>query len=220
MLFPNGNLYSGTGTLVDNWHVLTAAHNLWGKDMGGNGFATKVTFSAAQNRNNVPFGQISATRAWITEDYQTTAPPSPLLENDDVGDCTKYIWDFGLVRLSQAVQPDAGYCSFKSYDDKTLTNNNIRITGYPGDQTAGTMWTATGRVTLSNDDDLLFYNKISTYKGQSGAGLMIPDNNTFVICGIHVAGSTKLNTNFAVRLNDTNVATIKQWQSSPVIAQT
>ena len=211
--FPNGKWYSGSGTLIDNRHVVTAAHNLWGDDLGGN--AVEIYFSPAQNGGTEPFGRLSASHMWITEEYRTTAPPSPL--TNDVTDYTKYIWDFGLIRLSKEVPEESGYCHMYALSDKILKESAVHITGYPGDLAkvygVGTMWSAYGSVTLSDDDDLLFY-KIATNKGESGAGLMIPYLNTYVISGIHVAGSAKLDSNFAVRLNQAHIDTITSWRNS------
>ena len=216
MKFPNGKLYSGTGTLINENHVVTCAHNLWGAELGGK--ATEVSFTPAQNGDNKPFGTITASNWWVSEDYVTTSPPSPLLiEGDIVKDYTKYLFDFGLVRLSKSAPSDASYCPMISFSDDTITKNTIRITGYPGDlakiRGIGTMWTAQGKVKASQDDDLLFY-QIDTNKGESGSALMIPYQNYQAICAIHVAGSSSLGSNFAVRLNQTNINTINNWMDS------
>src|SRR5690606_31347750 len=94
MTFPNGDTYTGTGTLIGAYHVLTAAHNLYGQELDG--WVKRVTFTPAKNGNsNPPWGSANAARVRIPEEYVHLSPPSPF--GGVVDDVTKYIYDFGLV---------------------------------------------------------------------------------------------------------------------------
>ncbi len=204
MQFPNGEEYTGTAVLIDQEHVLTAAHNVFGNDIGG--FARNVWYVPARNGDEEPYGVLAAQRVFITEEYYTLSPPDP--NSVPVEDYTLYTQDFSVVRLQQAVQlPLLG---IHAATDGEL-NGDIQITGYPGDKPDGTMWTDSKPLT-DKAEEFLFY-RINTYQGESGAGLLasipLPIGRTIV--GVHVAGDAHLGTNFAVRLNPNNVALIQGW---------
>lgn len=207
MTFPNKKVYSGTGTLIDDYHVLTAAHNLWGKELGG--WATGVSFTPAQNGpNDAPYGTGWAKRLDVPEEYRTVAPPSPLLTPGGVVvDYTQYVYDFGLITLDRAF--DGTEIGLFAFDDGALMADPVSIIGYPGDKPVGTMWGETGRLG-SVAEEFLFY-KIDTYKGQSGSSLLRSRQGAVYSAGVHVAGSQTLDTNFAVRLNQDNIDQILAW---------
>ncbi len=73
------------------------------------------------------------------------------------------------------------------------------------------MWTAAGPL-AKPDKHFLFY-QVDTFKRQSGSGLFIdldlPIGESIV--GVHVAGDRRLETNFAVRLTNTEINQVKAW---------
>lgn len=210
MTFPNGRSYTGTGTLINRFYVLTAAHNLYGNDVGG--WASRVEFAAARNGNTFPYNPVAAAQIFVPDDYRYLSPPNP----DDVPpgdvDYTRYTLDFGLVRLSAPV--DAGVMRMYNPSDDELDARTFNITGYPGDKPAGTMWGADGNLG-GFAEEFLFY-QISTFRGQSGSAVAtlfphLQNPNTPRICGIHVAGSTRLGTNFACRLRPEVIEQVQAW---------
>lgn len=210
MKFPNGQTYSGTGVLVDKQHVLTAAHNLFGNDIGG--WATEVWFIPARDGDARPYGSLPAQNIFVTEEYRTLSPADPnATPTGTVTDYTQYTEDYGLVRLREPVElPIFGMYAASNQQLRAPA----RITGYPGDKPAGTMWT--DEKSLNNADDHFLFYKINTYKGQSGAAIIedlgLPVGKTIV--GVHVAGSTKLDINFGVRLDEDKLAQIRDWMQS------
>lgn len=210
MTFPNGKTYSGTGVLVDPQHVLTAAHNLFGNDIGG--WAKEVWFIPARDGDDRPYGTMPAKTIFVTEEYRSLSPADPnATPTGTVEDVTKYTEDYGLVRLQAPLKlPIFGMYPASDHELQAPA----RITGYPGDKPQGTMWTDEKK--LTNEDEHFLFYKINTYKGQSGSAIIqdlpLPVGKTIV--GVHVAGSTKLNTNFAVRLDNDKLRRIRGWMQS------
>lgn len=208
MAFPNGKTYTGTATLIDEQHVLTAAHNVFGNDIGG--WAKTVYFQPARNGDHYPYGTVGGSKVFITEDYFTLSPPDPNRNSDGtVEDYTLYTQDYAVVRLQRPLK--LPFMGTYAASDTQLDDAPVRITGYPGDKTEGTMWTAAGPL-AKPDEHFLFY-KVDTFRGESGSGLFVdldlPIGKSIV--GVHVAGDRKLGTNFAVRLMNTEIYQIKAW---------
>lgn len=208
--FPGGSSYTGTGTLIDEFHVLTCAHVLFSPDDGG--FATSVSFAPARNGRVEPWGSIAASRLSLPEEYVTAPPPSPF--GNGLVDYTQYLYDFALVTLGSAVDFDA-YPAPAWVDNGGLRGVACSVTGYPGDKPPGTMWGASGQVQTEDTEQFLFY-RISTYAGESGAAVMgrfDPRVPGIEIVGVHVAGTVVSGeeTNFAVRLSPEVLGVITGW---------
>ncbi|AHE51898.1 trypsin-like serine peptidase [Sphingomonas sanxanigenens] len=207
MQFPDGEEYSGTGTLIDRQHVLTAAHNVFGNDIGG--WARNVWFAPARNGDVVPYGFLPASRLFITEDYYTLSPPDP--NAVPVEDYTLYTEDYAVVRLRNPI--DLSIFGMYAATDREL-RGEIQITGYPGDKPEGTMWT--DRKPLTGMDEHFLFYRINTYRGESGAAAVanLPLPIGYTIVGVHVAGDAGLDTNFGVRLDEAKIRTIRAWMNS------
>ena len=211
--FPNGAQYTGTGTLIDGFHVLTCAHLLFSEDDGG--LAEQVTFAPGRNEgadNPYPYGQIAMAQGGIAipEGYQAHPAPIP---GELVPDVTQYLYDYGVVTLANEVYFDQ-YPRPYWADDEALEPTTCYITGYPLDKPAGTMWQGEGDVQPEDTQQFLFY-QISTFDGQSGSAVMgeFPGVAFPGIVGIHVGGTLDgvLDTNFAVRLYPEVIDVINDW---------
>lgn len=208
----------GTGTLIGSRHVLTCAHNLYDPAMGG--YATSVDFYP--KRNGGTGTKVSCVSWLVPDEYVQSPPPQPNPDGSVDGAATQYLSDFGLVGLSEDVNPSGdNFPAMFAASDFELTNRPYDIAGYPADKApANTMWNCAGMM-HSGNDELLFY-EISTYGGQSGSavrGLFPPKNPHFPnipwIVGIHVAGRKKPDgapdINFAVRLKQDVINEITSW---------
>jgi glutamyl endopeptidase len=210
IVFPRGVSGHGSGTLVGPNKVLTCAHNLYQEAYGG--WATSITFALARNGDEYPYGTRSSVRANVPELYRRYCPPPPV--GPDV-DYTRYVYDYGVVTIEGMLEPDGiTYPAIHVAGDAPLQQAEIDIAGYPADKPAGTMWQGSGRL-RSAAPEFLFY-RISTYAGQSGSSLRCRLPNVYPhdmkhIVGIHVAGSDRLESNFAVRINAGVAEEINSW---------
>ena len=201
--FPNPEeTYTGTGVLIAPEFVLTAAHNLWDGVK-----PRKLTYFPAVNGDVLPFEPVAYADFRVPELYKKMSPPPPNREGN-ISDDTKYIYDYGLIRLQRrlAIPFLDGYAA----SDRQLPDLKVRIAGYPGDKPPRTMWQSEGRLQPADSEHLLFY-RISTFGGQSGAALMTEVDGGLRVVGVHIAGSPKLDCNFAVRLNPDVLNEIRTW---------
>lgn len=213
MTFPNGKQYTGTGTLIDERHVLTCAHNLFGEGQGGP--AQQVLYLPARDGNTVPYGVALAERIFYPENYVLHPPANPNVEGIVVQDYTQYLFDYGLVRLNAGINP-GNLMTMYAAADNALQGQDVELAGYPGDKPIGTMWNGSGVLPNQLDEHFLFYG-ISTYKGQSGSSIRFATGapqNPLRIVGIHVAGLPQFNANFAVRLTDEIIEQMADWMNS------
>jgi len=195
---------SGTGTLIGDRYVLTAAHNLLNDDYGK---ALDVRITPGQNGDQSPFGQQIANAFFYTEEYATH--PAPYPAGEGVIDYTRFIYDYALIRLDKPFSKSP----LKPYvaSSKELDKKQGHIIGYPGCKPAGTMWKAAHSIQADpNGEELLFY-RISTCPGDSGAAVLFDAREGLCIVGVHVAGSQFLGTNFGVRINDDVYRHILSW---------
>jgi V8-like Glu-specific endopeptidase len=210
MQFANGDVYNGTGTLIDDRHVLTCAHNLYGGDTGP---ATAVSFSRGRNGMTNPYGEIAATHYVFPEEYRHLAPPNPDSRDLEV---TEQLYDFALVKLAEEV-PITRVPQLEYVDDDLFEQTGCLIIGYPGDKPAGTMWQSQGEVRTEPRDEFLFY-EVPTAPGLSGSAVMVrsEQRRNYVIGGVHVARARigEAASSFAVRMNELVIQEIVGWADS------
>lgn len=213
--FAGPDIYIGTGVLVAPNKVLTCAHNLYDRSLGG--AVTAATFALAINGDTQPYGDpVAVTGVAFPEEYRVASPPRPE-PNGDVTDAQRYIYDYGVATLGNVWLDPAGdesYPQLLAATDAQLGGRRIDIAGYPGDKPPRTMWNAGGNATAL-DEELIFY-QISTYGGQSGSGVRatfqnLPAPTLPRIVGIHVAGDEDLDANFACRLTQDKINHILGW---------
>lgn len=194
MIFPNGKTYVGTATVIDDTHLVTAAHNLF--DAGDGGRAATVRFYPGCNGvgNLQPFGVFIANKFYYPADYE-----------HNTGD---YSLDYGVVRLSKSLPRNLTRYTPKVAADKDLLSMTMQIAGYPGDKDDRTMWTDSGKLTAV-EAKLLKY-RISTYRGNSGSAIASKDSNgNWGLYGVHDAGLADCNV--GCRVYSTVKRNIDSW---------
>lgn len=221
--------YSGTGVLLDEWHVLTAAHNVF--DAPRRIPAARVEFIPARTRTIGgaelrPYGTLGVQRAFTPEEYQQHGGPYPPDGGVPTGtDPTEYLSDFAVLRLTSPV-PDALADSPFSVGPlpATFPVAGASVYGYSGDldPTCATLYGQTGSVAIDTGEDLISYT-MSTYGGVSGAPVFYqpPGRPYQVVLGVHVSGFSSPNPalpnpgpNFGPAMNPANVTQIQAFLGS------
>ncbi len=194
--FPDANAYSGTGVVIGERHILTAAHNVFDHELGG--FAVAGVFLPTRDGATIP-DRAYIDRVFVTDAYSGRTP-SPDAE------------DYAVIRLSDEI--DYPVLRLLAATDEQLDRAAVTVAGYPGDkQPDNTLWSASGNL-AAPDDDFLYY-QISTFRGESGAPVLLPPGQAAPsIVGVHVAGDRTRQTNFAVRLTAERIRQIQAWMAS------
>ena len=157
----------GTGVVISNKSILTAAHNVFQK--GHNGYAKKITIYPGRNGSIFPYGTYSVSRSGIM---------LPFTRWKSEGGAQN---DVALIRVNGYIGATTGIMGYGNYADSTLLSTKLRITGYPSDKSGKTLWKHARKIN-SVTSKLLKYI-IDTAGGQSGAPIYMIANNQVV--GVH-----------------------------------
>lgn len=212
MVFPNGEEYYGTGTLIlepgktESSYVLTCAHNLY--DAADGGQAASVTFTQAYSHVFDPYPPITAAELFYPAQYPGVAisrkADISLLGQDLLDANINY--DFAVVKLATPIQIVDNPCAspvVKTTDQ--LENLLVQINGYGYYET--TMSHATG--TIAEVTDLALLYGITTQVGASGSAIMMNDNKSIV--GIHTRSVPEKTLNQGVRITEDVLNLINTW---------
>lgn len=206
----SGEKGHGTGILINRYYVLTAAHNVANSTFGD---AKRVTVVPAQNGDEKPYGSFTTSKWFFPPQYKEKMPPYP--SSDGTKDYSRYLYDYALIELEQPAQLDAAlFPQPYTADIGQLTAGDAAIKGFPGNKNTGTMWEATGKLTINDEATQFLFYKISTYDGDSGAGVLRSMHGEAYIAGVHVAGSGpggKIDSNWGVRVNQEMLVNINRW---------
>ena len=159
LFFPDpdvpGNelFFRGTGTLISDWHVLTAGHNLYNEIRGSNKVnrrllnASRVIVAPARNgiaRTREPLGRYSSTTFRTSSRWRSSRSRAELNRNRE--------HDYALITLPRAIGQQRfralgnrplGYWGSRTNGGGTritplapsrLRNVSVNISGYPGDK--------------------------------------------------------------------------------------
>jgi V8-like Glu-specific endopeptidase len=192
MTFPNGAHYIGSGTMVGRHHVLTAGHCVYSREDGG--WATQMTFEAARNLDDRPFGTQSAIRLMSVTGWTEKGSSD---------------FDMGMLILGDQLGDRTGYMGVITGPDAMLQRYRVNVTGYPGDKGGTTLWTHADAIKAVAAERLLY--DIDTMGGQSGSGVWSSWNGHSgeKVCSIHTTGQSS--GNGATRISRRKFDRIVDW---------
>lgn len=197
--------YVGSGTLIEDQYVLTAAHNLYDHKKG---VPDRITFFLGLHGTDNYIAQSSVSHAAITYEYARS------LEKED-----KKNADIGLVKLKTPIRFSHPFPKIHILEDDNLINTPITVAGYPG---MDYMFFMKGRIN-DLDQHRMFYD-VDTKRGQSGSGVLLEDGEENYLIGVHAYGakrekhgnldkdSKEYKYNSATRINENKVNLIEEWK--------
>ena len=200
MEFLPSSVYIGSGTLIGDKYVITAAHNLF--DRGTKTSVKKLQFFPGKEGTSIPY-ESPITHFAVHPDWYNSS-----LSDDKAKEV-----DIGVVKLKEPLGNFAGFYGYREFDENELKNKKLNITGYPGEYSGKHMYTMEGY--LKKVDDHRIYYDIDTSGGQSGSGVWVkiqdPDDNeeSPYVVGVHAYGS--VDTNSGTRLTHENAEKLKIW---------
>jgi glutamyl endopeptidase len=218
---PNGQFRVGTGTLIGSRTVLTAAHNLVGRD------CTAIVVTPARSGGTAPFGSTrgSSSLLWF-----------PTFDRARDGGTAR---DIGLLRLQAPIGRRSGVWTLahsrssvdpigRSIDGRLPQAAGVlrvNLSGYPGDKCGtptspppcGTTQWRTYNATVRATRELLQYVN-DTKRGHSGSPVWVrrdPTRGGRVLVAVHVGRGPLISPgraahNKAVRLTPALIAWIRQ----------
>lgn len=180
--------YRGTGAMINDNTVLTAAHNIYNKKDGG--YAKTVYVYAGASKSGVKIGEAVATQKFVPREYRDTA---------------SHDYDFAVIKLNNNLGKKTGSFSLSS---SINTKEPLQIAGFPGDKGGNTQYTSKGKI-IDFTNHQVYYD-MDTFGGQSGSPVW---NSKNLIVAVHTYGGT--NVNSGTRLNEEKLALIKKWSADP-----
>ena|GEM_PF-2131506 len=203
----------GTGVLISDRHVLTAAHVVYPEYIDPYSYSIEVT--PALNDGDEPFGT-----------YSLSAKPK-IPKNYDPNEDDHLDWDYALITLKESVgkktfsklggaplcywgHPTCGAQTiFVRPDPGKLNGRSVFTAGYPQQKGGIQLWCAAGILHSVNSRRRTMGITADTTKGQSGSPIWIAENGKYCLVGIAVGASTQ--SNFAVRVTRELIRQLRAW---------
>lgn len=175
--FPDGFRGRGTGFLIANDLVVTAAHVLYSNEHGGSAQRVEFVPSAGENGYE-PFCRADGLGIRIPLQYIS-------------GGSNSFLYDYAMFEIDQPLGADAraNHFDLRMASPDEVFHSYVSVTGYPliaQEHPRNSMWTASGGAWLTNEGARLTYY-LTASPGESGAPIVLNDDPRYVI-GIHTEG--------------------------------
>lgn len=189
MTWSDGTTRRGTGTVYGYKHILSCAHNVYGKDADKPWSYNKKVSSVTAVLSN---GQRFSTNSVMVSDAWKSAGAAAE--------------DYSVLIFGSQISTNVGRCGIAS-TTANLEGQTVEIPGYPsfapnGSGNLSTMYTHKEKVTRYANSRL-YYN-VDTSEGQSGSPVFY---NGAYVCAIHAKGKVATYGNSGRRID----ASLKSW---------
>ncbi|MFU1768803.1 trypsin-like serine peptidase [Mammaliicoccus sciuri] len=190
------NYISGTGFMIDDYSVLTAAHVITSefKDYP----IKKIIVEAGYKDEKATFGTANVIKVYVTPEWENIR---------------NHFFDMALLILDNPLGKDLGKLKIS---EKTSLGEFVSTTGYPGSNKnnvhkikAGNQYYSSGEI-VKITNNKIYYNS-DTEPGQSGSPVFNSNND---VIAIHTRGFDDRDSykyNSGVRLSSSKIEIIKGW---------
>src|SRR5882724_4735717 len=204
----------GTGVLISNRHVLTAAHVVY--DVYKNRQQFDLIVTPALNGNDDLGRHVSSSKPMIPDRYM------PDVKDSD--------YDYALIRLDDAIgtqafdelnkqrlcfwgNPDCGAgTELKRLEPKSLMGKTAYTAGYPQAKGGKTMWWFSGMLHSVDEKKRVMWFAGEATRGQSGSPVWIQDGNSYRMAGI-LAAEVVGSSNAVVRITRELCRQLQDWMA-------
>jgi glutamyl endopeptidase len=195
-----GNNFICTGWLIGHNTVATAGHCVHSGGSGGV-WHSDVKFYPARDGANNPYGfctakSLHSVLGWVNSGSQN--------------------FDYGAIKLNCSIGNSTGKFGF-FWAAASLVGLPSQVSGYPGDKPAGTHWSTSGDIAVSEAQKTRY--KHDSFGGQSGGPVFQTDRLGPFCVGacvntIHAYGAFNGN-NSGTRINETVYNHLIHWRNLP-----
>ncbi|MFF7217708.1 trypsin-like serine peptidase [Mammaliicoccus sciuri] len=190
--------YSGTGFMIDDYKVITAAHVITSELLDYP--VRKIIIEAGYKDEKATFGTANEIKAYVTPEWKNFR---------------NHFFDMALLIIDKPLGKELGKLNI--IDEVTL-GEFISTTGYPGSNKnnidkikKGNQYYSSGKI-VNITKNKIYYDS-DTEPGQSGSPVFNINND---VIAIHTRGFNEDDTykyNSGIRLSSTNIETINQWNN-------
>ncbi|WP_186279048.1 trypsin-like serine peptidase [Halorubrum ezzemoulense] len=230
LVFPDGTRSQCSGAIINGsssqppGHVLTAGHCVYSAERGGWVNTTTADSSyvvPGADGTQEPFGRVGIQKIRSYPEWITNENPA---------------YDIALITLDERIGDETGALGYIGIDntaDEVYTHTPTRVTGYPSDKQAGTMWTSVGEgqgtynfaASEATPEDIVHRYTVDTQVGMSGGPVWVEEYPTPAerqIVSIHayaVDSDLDGNTEYTqgTRLTESRFSNIQSWTASDSI---
>jgi glutamyl endopeptidase len=189
MTFPNGQRFSGTGTLIGKSSVLTAGHNVYSEENGG--WVDQVEIFPGLDGTFMPFGRLFGSGWGTFKPWKSRQDPR---------------YNIAHVDVDEIIGDTAGWLGVGKTNG--IVGMPATLAGYPTDRDDGTFqYSASGPIGTANQDFLTY--SIDADDAQTGGAIQRVVGDKVFVAAVHT-GSVG-GQNRGVRLNAPRLKIVRQW---------